>query len=105
MICLGVEEGSKAYRLYDPEKGRICVSRDVKFMETKPWKWDNNREETSTQDSEWTSFVVRGIDDGNTTSINSESNEDAYQEQEQITALNSPVTPQTYTYNRHSEEE
>ena len=74
-------------------------------METKPWNWDNNIEETSTQDSEWTSFVVRGIDDGNTTSIKSENNEDAYQEQEQITTPNSPTTPQTYTYNPHSVEE
>ncbi|GJU79055.1 zinc finger, CCHC-type containing protein [Tanacetum coccineum] len=40
MIYLGVEEGSKACRLYDPIAKRKQVSRDVKFMETKPWDWD-----------------------------------------------------------------
>nr|GFB29164.1 zinc finger, CCHC-type [Tanacetum cinerariifolium] len=37
MIYLGVEEGSKACRLYDPKGKRKHVSRDVRFMETKPW--------------------------------------------------------------------
>nr|GFB64090.1 zinc finger, CCHC-type [Tanacetum cinerariifolium] len=36
MIYLGVEEGSKACRLYDPKGKRNHVSRDVRFMETKP---------------------------------------------------------------------
>lgn len=36
MIYLGVEEGSKACRLYDPIGKKKHVSRDVKFMETKP---------------------------------------------------------------------
>nr|GFB77190.1 zinc finger, CCHC-type [Tanacetum cinerariifolium] len=36
MIYLGVEEGSKACRLYDPIAKKKHVSRDVKFMETKP---------------------------------------------------------------------
>ncbi|GJZ06841.1 zinc finger, CCHC-type containing protein [Tanacetum coccineum] len=80
MIYLGVEEGSKACRLYDPKGKRKHVSRDVRFMETKPWDWDNNREETSTQDSFWASFM------------------------EPITALDSPITPPTYTYNPDSEE-
>ncbi|GJZ29117.1 zinc finger, CCHC-type containing protein [Tanacetum coccineum] len=105
MIYLGIEEGSKAYRLYDPKGNRKHVSRDVKFMETKPWDWDNNREETSIQGSSWASLVVEGFDNGNTTSVNSGNNTDNHQEQEPITAPNSPITPQTYTYNPNSEEE
>nr|GEZ01874.1 zinc finger, CCHC-type [Tanacetum cinerariifolium] len=31
MVYLGNEQGSKAYRLFDPTTQRICVSRDVKF--------------------------------------------------------------------------
>ncbi|GJU21073.1 zinc finger, CCHC-type containing protein [Tanacetum coccineum] len=104
MVYLGVEEGSKAYRLYDPKGKRKHVSRDVKFMETKPWDWDNNREETSTQGSFWASFVVEGVDNGNTTQVNSENNDNTYQEQEPITAPDSPITPPTYNYNPHSEE-
>ncbi|GJX89148.1 zinc finger, CCHC-type containing protein [Tanacetum coccineum] len=104
IIYLGVEEGSKACRLYDPKGKRKHVSRDVRFMETKPWDWDNNREETSTQDSFWASFVVEGVDNGNTTQVNSESNDNTYEEQQPITAPDSPITPPTYTYNPDSEE-
>ncbi|GJS03669.1 zinc finger, CCHC-type containing protein [Tanacetum coccineum] len=104
MVYLGVEEGSKAYRLYDPKGKRKHVSRDVKFMETKPWDWDNNREETSTQGSFWASFVVERVDNGNTTQVNSKNNDNTYQEQEPITAPDSPITPPTYNYNPHSEE-
>ncbi|GJU17373.1 zinc finger, CCHC-type containing protein [Tanacetum coccineum] len=53
MVYLGIEEGSKAYRLYDPKGKRKHVSRD---------------------------------------------------EQEPITAPDSPITPPTYNYNPHSEE-
>ncbi|GKC20099.1 zinc finger, CCHC-type containing protein [Tanacetum coccineum] len=105
MIYLGIEEGSKAYKLYDPKGNRKHVSRDAKFMETKLWDWDNNREETSIQGSSWASLVVEGFDNRNTTSVNSGNNTDNHQEQEPITALNSPFTPQTYTYNPNSEEE
>nr|GEX45323.1 zinc finger, CCHC-type [Tanacetum cinerariifolium] len=80
MIYLGVEEGSKACRLYDPIAKKKHVSRDVKFMETKPWDWDKNGEDTNTQDTIWTSFV------------------------DPITDLDSPVTPPAYTYNPNSEE-
>jgi len=40
MVFLGYEEGSKAYRLYDPVTGRVIVSRDVVFDEAAAWKWD-----------------------------------------------------------------
>src|SRR3954454_16685101 len=39
MVMLGYEPGSKAYRLYDPVKKRIHVSRDVVFNEGEGWKW------------------------------------------------------------------
>lgn len=38
-VYLGVEEGSKAHRLFDPRRGRIHVSRDVIFEENVPWQW------------------------------------------------------------------
>ncbi|GJY42005.1 zinc finger, CCHC-type containing protein [Tanacetum coccineum] len=87
MIYLGVEEGSKACRLYDPKGKRKHVSRDVRFMETKPWDWDNSGEETSTQDTFWASFVVEGVDNENPTPVNTENNDNTYQEQEPITDL------------------
>ncbi|GKD15952.1 zinc finger, CCHC-type containing protein, partial [Tanacetum coccineum] len=87
MVYLGVEEGSKACRLYDPKEKRKHVSRDVRFMETKPWYWDNNGKETSTQDTFWASFVVEGVDNENPTPVNTENNDNTYQEQEPITDL------------------
>lgn len=38
-VYLGVEEGSKAHRLFDPRCGRIHVSRDVIFEENAVWQW------------------------------------------------------------------
>ncbi|GJR08094.1 ribonuclease H-like domain, reverse transcriptase, RNA-dependent DNA polymerase [Tanacetum coccineum] len=102
---LKLEEGSKACRLYDPKEKRKHVSRDVRFMETKPWDWDNNGKETSTQDTFWASFVVEGVDNENPTPVNTENNDNTYQEQEPITDLDSPITPPAYTYNPNSEEE
>ena len=37
---LGTERGSKAYRLFDPTRQRIVVSRDVVFNENKSWEWN-----------------------------------------------------------------
>nr|GFA31851.1 zinc finger, CCHC-type [Tanacetum cinerariifolium] len=108
MIYLRVEEGSKACRLYDPITKKKHVSRDVKFMETKPWDWNKGEEDTSTQDTFWTSFVVEGVDNENATPVNIEINDNIdnpYQEQDPINDPNSPITPSTYTYNPHSKEE
>jgi hypothetical protein len=41
-IHLGVSEESKAYKLYDPEKKKIIISRDVVFEERKGWNWSNS---------------------------------------------------------------
>ncbi|GJV24573.1 zinc finger, CCHC-type containing protein [Tanacetum coccineum] len=108
LVYLGVEEGSKAYRLYDPIAKKKHVSRDVKFMEIKPWDWDRDEEDTSTQDTFWTSFVVEGVDNENATPVNIKINDNIdnpYQEQDPINDPNSPITPSPYNYNPHSEEE
>nr|GEZ02882.1 ribonuclease H-like domain, reverse transcriptase, RNA-dependent DNA polymerase [Tanacetum cinerariifolium] len=107
-MYLGVEEGSKACRLYDPIAKKKHVSRDVKFMETKPWDWNKDGEDTSTQDTFRASFVVERVDTENTTPVNTEINDnidDTYQEPDSINDPNSPITPPTYTYNPHSKEE
>ncbi|GKE49252.1 zinc finger, CCHC-type containing protein [Tanacetum coccineum] len=39
LVHLGVETGTKAYRLFDPDTGIIRVSRDVFFDEERPWQW------------------------------------------------------------------
>ncbi|GJV14093.1 ribonuclease H-like domain, reverse transcriptase, RNA-dependent DNA polymerase [Tanacetum coccineum] len=65
----------------------------------------STRSRTNTSCSFWASFVVEGVDNGNTTQVNSENNDNTYQEQEPITDPDSPITPRAYTYNPNSEEE
>lgn len=43
MVYLGVEEGSKAHCLFDPEGNGICVSRDVVFDENRKWSWEKEK--------------------------------------------------------------
>lgn len=38
MVYFGVEEGCKAHRLFDPQRGKLHVSRDVVFFESVPWQ-------------------------------------------------------------------
>ncbi|GJS94858.1 zinc finger, CCHC-type containing protein [Tanacetum coccineum] len=45
MVYLGNEQGSKAYRLFDPTTRKICVSRDVKFKEDETWDWSEYLDE------------------------------------------------------------
>ncbi|KAG7547574.1 Zinc finger CCHC-type superfamily [Arabidopsis suecica] len=45
LVHLGTEPGSKAYRLLDPTRRKIVVSRDVIFDETKKWKWNRTEHE------------------------------------------------------------
>nr|GFA90737.1 zinc finger, CCHC-type [Tanacetum cinerariifolium] len=80
LIYLGVEEGSKA-----------C-----------------SKEDTSTQDTFWASFVIEGVDNENATLVNTDingDNDNTYQEPDAIPDPVSPITPPTYTYNPHSDEE
>lgn len=58
MVYLGVEPGSKAHRLYDPQQGKICVSRDVAFEENRKWNWTEDHGNINCQGSEWVEFIV-----------------------------------------------
>ncbi|KAG6518159.1 hypothetical protein ZIOFF_021561 [Zingiber officinale] len=40
MVYLGVEEGCKAYCLFDPRHNKLQVSRDVIFQENSEWTWN-----------------------------------------------------------------
>lgn len=56
MVMIGYEKGSKAYKLYNPESGKVCVSRDVVFEENKGWNWDGVEGHAGSADEEW--FMV-----------------------------------------------
>jgi len=40
MVYFGIEEGSKAHRMFNPLTNKIVVSRDVVFEEATKWSWD-----------------------------------------------------------------
>ena len=39
MVFVGYEDGSKAYRIYDPTASKVRVTRATIFEENRPWVW------------------------------------------------------------------
>nr|GEY86422.1 zinc finger, CCHC-type [Tanacetum cinerariifolium] len=62
MIYLGNEQGSKAYRLFDPTTQKICVRRDVKFKENETWDWKEYISEHINDESKWTDFKIENLE-------------------------------------------
>nr|GEY06992.1 zinc finger, CCHC-type [Tanacetum cinerariifolium] len=62
MVYLGNEQGSKAYRLFDPITQRICVSRDVKFKENETWDWKDYMIEHTNDEPKWTDFRIGNLE-------------------------------------------
>jgi hypothetical protein len=46
MVFFGYQPGSKVYRLFDPNSGRVHVSRDVVFDEARGLELDRRRRDT-----------------------------------------------------------
>ena len=65
LVHLGIEPGSKAYRLYNPSTKRVVVSRDVIFNEETCWNWkgDKNHEEADSGNFSMTWGL--SLDEGN----------------------------------------
>jgi transposase InsO family protein len=63
-ILLGVNEESKAYRLFNPTSNKIIVSRDVVFEEDQQWCWDDNHKHNLLTDLEWETQQAADTDDG-----------------------------------------
>nr|GFA94887.1 ribonuclease H-like domain, reverse transcriptase, RNA-dependent DNA polymerase [Tanacetum cinerariifolium] len=61
MVYLGNEQGSKAYRLFDPTTHKICVSRDVKFKENEIWDWKDYMSGHIKDEPEWTDFKIGNL--------------------------------------------
>lgn len=58
MVFIGYEQGSKAYRMYDPVARRVCVSRDVVFDEAATWAWHDPEAETIGEEEFAVDFFV-----------------------------------------------
>lgn len=68
LVYFGVEDGSKAHRLYDPRTNRIVISRDVVFEESKMWEWssalgdDNSVDFDVVDEADAGTFVGGGVE-------------------------------------------
>ncbi|GJW14728.1 zinc finger, CCHC-type containing protein [Tanacetum coccineum] len=58
LVHLGIEKGSKAYRLLDPDTGKLYVSRDVIFEEDQVWGWEKS---TKVKATPGMSFTIEGF--------------------------------------------
>ncbi|CAH9125411.1 unnamed protein product [Cuscuta epithymum] len=80
---LGYEEGTKGYRLLDPVKERIIVSRDVFFEEDKRWPWHDNQEEGVTNKEDAFTVNMEGL----------EADHDSETSNEDLGNMSQPTTP------------
>lgn len=60
-VLLGYEEGSKAYRVFDPSKGKVLISRDVVFEEGASWPWQNSKKKEESDCTETFSTKVKEL--------------------------------------------
>ncbi|WVZ79350.1 LOW QUALITY PROTEIN: hypothetical protein U9M48_026940 [Paspalum notatum var. saurae] len=100
MVFLGYEQGSKAYRLYDPRAERVHISRDVVFDEGASWSWEASGAEEDGRG--WSSFTIdytlyRGageaVGDGGADAGEAEQSGSGQAEQEAPAEPQSPPTP------------
>ena len=69
MVYFGIEEGSKAHRMYNPKTNKIVVSRDVVFEESLKWSWEsadsfNFAENRDEKDGQFYSADYGSLDSG-----------------------------------------
>ncbi|WVZ71925.1 hypothetical protein U9M48_020454 [Paspalum notatum var. saurae] len=105
MVFLGYEQGSKAYRLYDPRAERVHISRDVVFDEGASWSWEASGAEEDGRG--WSSFTIdytlyRGAGeaagDGGADAGEAEQSGSGQAEQEAPAEPQSPPTPVPATH-------
>ena len=61
-VFLGYETGTKGYRVYDPVKDKLMVSRDIIFDEQTAWNWEGKESRTQEQTAAPETFSVQYFD-------------------------------------------
>lgn len=67
MVYFGSEPGTKAFRMFDPVKNKICIRRTVECDEKRGWQWKR-----TTVVPEYFTLVLHSGQDGNLTEMASE---------------------------------
>ena len=62
---LGIEPGTKAYRLYNPTSNKIVISRDVIFNEGECWNWKGDETEETIESGMFRMTWGDAMDNGN----------------------------------------
>jgi len=78
MVYFGVEDGSKAHRLYNPQTKKMVVSRDVIFEEEVAWVWNTKFGESSDFSEEAVGETVQNFTGGIGSGINSQIHSDQH---------------------------
>lgn len=67
-IFIGYSSVAKAYKVFQPQNGKMIISRDVHFMEDEEWNWDDAKEMKQTSKEPKLQFPIldktdEGIED------------------------------------------
>jgi hypothetical protein len=94
-IFVGYEEGAKAYRVYNPVRERIYVTRDVAFEERRAWSWDTVKltDKVSTPPSFTVEYAIKHKEEEGTQSPAAATAESAVSSSEMDTSTGSVSEP------------
>ncbi|GJR16118.1 retrovirus-related pol polyprotein from transposon TNT 1-94 [Tanacetum coccineum] len=85
-VLFGVSEETKAYRLYNPVKNKIIISKDVVFEEETAWNW-NQEQATSKDELEWEETTVQEVEESESNSQNNSNESVAAERNEEAPAV------------------
>lgn len=99
LVNLGMEDGSKAYRLLDPKTLKIVVARDVVFDEQSKWAWEQDQSDNGMTTTGWVNIRVNGQESSKQQSDSGQlSNPGQMQTQIGGMSPNTPITPNSSSY-------
>lgn len=58
MVHLGIETGTKGYRMYDVKGRKLVISRYVTFEESRPWNWWQPQTDSQSTRNRQGEFVI-----------------------------------------------
>lgn len=94
-IYLGSEQGSKAFRLFDPSTHKVIISHDVVFDEKKMWQWEDKGSSEQEPGYFWVDW--NGVIDGGLVSDSTGSLDNEYSNNSEDDNQTSPINSSSQT--------